>query len=624
MAKSFEKFIQDNFYNEIYAGIETYFHKNRRSLDLSIPRFFKQWRETLSDIHIKYVNAEDKDPKGMKIDFYPIVVATFEIEGRTKYDVELDTKDIWFRLHCSGDLSNALSDFTIHNIEVLSSQFNRAAPVTDSLVPYIKSTSLEDHATRILSQFYPEALEEPQRVSGKVLAERMGLSVIDHGIEADASIFGQIYFYDAEPFLYDRETGFTKQKSILANTIIIDSLSPLSRSNENITIAHECVHYALHRKVFEFARVCNYNLSKIQCGFANSFEVVDFAEESSWMEWHANFIAPRIIMPINQFKEKADFFIKKHLTEHQETEPIEVMESVIDSLAQFFDVPKSAAKTRLVDVGFYEAVGTYIYTDKKRIKPHKPSKANVITGKQTYSIGLTDLFCEILGNSDLKTSIDCGKYVYVDSHVVLNTPKYVDKSSSDTWQLTKYARHNMDECCLVFDVEVSAKYKIPDKYATYCVLNREADSPYEIQIKFHDGYENASDEKQTTYLRNMEKDAQSVYLSLPRDLGGTIETLKKWKKMTNDDIADEVMCNEKTIRRIINGDTKPTLENLLPICFALKLTPVFTYDILEKAGLGLRYDTIEQWHLSTLITIASGKSMKNVRKEAERLGIDFF
>lgn len=530
MAKSFEKFIQDNFYNEIFDAIKVYFYKNKSSLDLSIPRFYKQWGTTLSDIHIKHVKAEDNDPRGMKIDFYPIVVATFAIEGRTKYDVELDTKDIWFRLHCSGDLSNALSDFTIHNIEVLSSQFNRAAPVTDSLVPYIKSTSLEDHATRILLQFYPEALEEPQRVSGKMLAERMGLSVIDHGIEADASIFGQIYFYDAEPFLYDRETGFTKQKSILANTIIIDSLSPLSRSNENITIAHECVHYALHRKVFEFARVCNYNLSKIQCGFANSFEVVDFAEESSWMEWHANFIAPRIIMPINQFKEKADFFIKKHLTEHQETEPIEVMESVIDSLAQFFDVPKSAAKTRLVDVGFYEAVGTYIYTDKKRIKPHKPSKANVITGKQTYSIGLTDLFCEILGNSDLKTSIDCGKYVYVDSHVVLNTPKYVDKSSSDTWQLTKYARHNMDECCLVFDVEVSAKYKIPDKYSTYCVLNREADSPYEIQIKFHNGYEHSSDEKQTAHWRSIEEEAQSVYNSLPKDLGGTLNALKRWKK----------------------------------------------------------------------------------------------
>ena len=85
--------------------------------------------------------------------------------------------------------------------------------------------------------------------------------------------------------------------------------------------------------------------------------------------------------------------------------------------------------------------------------------------------------------------------------------------------------------------------------------------------------------------------------------------------MTNKDLANEVMCNEKTIIRIINGQTTPTLANLLPICFALKLTPNFIHDILQKAGLVLRLSIQEQWNLSILITTASGKSMKDVRKE---------
>lgn len=61
----------------------------------------------------------------------------------------------------------------------------------------------------------------------------------------------------------------------------------------------------------------------------------------------------------------------------------------------------------------------------------------------------------------------------------------------------------------------------------------DANSPYEMQIKFHNGYENSTDEKQTEYLRKTQEEEFEIFKSLPRDFKGTIEVLKKWRKLTN-------------------------------------------------------------------------------------------
>lgn len=620
---SFSEYVRDKFYNEIYTSVESFFYRNKDSFDLTIPRFINQWGGKMSDAHILYVNAEDKDATGMRIDFYPIVTATIEIVGKTRYDIEQDTKDLWFRLHCSGDLSKQLADFTVHNIEQCNVSMRRKSPVTDTLIPYVRSTSLDDCATQILNEFYPEALMSPQRVDGSILAERMGLSIKKRSIDEKGEIFGQIYFYDSELELYDRKSSKADKVRIAANTIVIDSevAGAFSYDNINMTIAHECVHYALHRKVFEFARLCNEDLASIQCGVVGQGANIATTAETEWMEWHATSIAPRIIMPLKTFRLKAEEFIANHLSVSKNSDPLEVMEVVIDELAEYFAVSRASAKNRMVETGFYEAMGAYTYCDGEYVKPHKPSKIGLITEKQTYSISRNDLACEILANESLQAGISSGRYVYVESHVVLNTPKYVDKTNENGWQLSKYARYHMDECCLTFDVEILAKHNISENYVRFCILNRDINSPYELQIRYHNGYELSTDEKQQAYLRQSEIEAQSVYCSLPKDLKGTIEALKKWRKASNYDLADEIGCDERTIRRIINGEKDASIYDILAICFALRLTPNFTADVLGKAGRAFKMADIEHWNLSILVNIASGKSMKEVRREAQRLGI---
>ena len=88
----------------------------------------------------------------------------------------------------------------------MNGQRKRTVPVSDGLVPFIKSTQLDKTANKILKRFYPEALENSRQVDATVLAKRMGLSIEKRSITKDMSIFGQIYFYKCETKLYDRTT----------------------------------------------------------------------------------------------------------------------------------------------------------------------------------------------------------------------------------------------------------------------------------------------------------------------------------------------------------------------------------------------------------------------------------
>ena len=57
-------------------------------------------------------------------------------------------------------------------------------------------------------------------------------------------------------------------------------------------------------------------------------------------------------MPIMTFKIKANEFVRKHKKICNTNELVDVMQPVIDDLAEFFNVSRTAAKIRMVDVGY--------------------------------------------------------------------------------------------------------------------------------------------------------------------------------------------------------------------------------------------------------------------------------
>ncbi|MCL2049304.1 MAG: ImmA/IrrE family metallo-endopeptidase [Defluviitaleaceae bacterium] len=291
----------------------------------------------------------------MTIAFDVIVEAEFSVKEVTRHHDKEDTCYQWFKLKCRGDLGKSLDDFIILGIEAYHKKTPQSKPLADDLVPIISKEKLDECAEDFLKRHYPEALIEPIPVDPRILAERMGLEVYEQEITEDGTVFGQICFRDTE--------------TVKARSILVDPKAYFLRNlgSVNNTIIHECVHWDKHRKFFELGLLLDSSLSKISCQVSG--EVDDNKSESvRWMEWQANSLTPRIMMPRQMFLKKA-YNILKDRFESGETF-IDALEPTIDELAIFFGVSRLAAKIRMIDVGYTNAIGTFNYIDGRYIKPY--------------------------------------------------------------------------------------------------------------------------------------------------------------------------------------------------------------------------------------------------------------
>lgn len=616
---SFPEYVKDKLYDQIFDRVDSYVKYNAKKLDLTSERIYSIHETYVDDIDIKYVHVEDKE--GMRIDFYPFVVVTAIISGKTKYDIEQEDKTLYLRLHCTGDLGKNLSDFRIIDISVYDSKLNRTDAMTDHLVPYIKPENLEERAQRILRQYYPEALTGTDPVDPYILAQRMGLTVHKHAIVEDGSIFGQIYFHDTITELYSRKQGKMRKGRVAANTVVIDKNATILQAmrSEKITVAHECVHFALHRKAFELERLCNENFTKIQCQTTGDISGIDRESETSWMEWQANALAPRLVMPYEAFKKKAEEVILDTMSEVGESELIEVLEEVIDRLAAYFDVPRAAAKARMVEVGYEEARGTYTYIDGRYVRPYRTSKRGLVSENTTFCVPADFAGIAMITKPELYTRVREGRYQYVDSHLVLNTPKYLRKNTKGEMELTQYARYHIEECCLAFNIEVENK-TLSNRYFTFCVLNRDKDVPYSLSYTFNGGIQNSAADKQWEYLDKKLAEEREVLGEMPNKFSDAMAYLKKWRGMTNLDIANSIYMSEKQIERIMRGEgTK--LETLVSVCLALGLPPEISEEVLRKGGFAFNQSE-QHWKLRRLLMFDFGKSMDEIFTIAARNGIE--
>lgn len=583
--RSFKDYVADRFYNEVFAAIQSYTTDNYDDLDLKLYRVRNIGGIELSDIEVKFVSVNDLP--GMKIEFDVVVETELEVRESDYHYDESENCRQWFMLTCSGDLACNLDDFTISSVTEYSSKNRQPKPMSDSLVPIIYKEQLESVATDFLRRHYPEALKTPMAIEPQVLAEKMGLTVEMREITKDFSVFGQLYFHDCDAVFYDEDSDEMVQTHVDARTIIVDPKAFFLRNlgSVNNTIVHECVHWELHRKAFELERLYNESVSKIQCetvgGIKNNHH-----EATDWMEWQANSLAPRIQMPLGMFKTKAFEFIKRFSKELGTSEVVEVMEPVIDALATFFGVSRLAAKIRMIDVGYEEAIGAFTYIDGRYIKPHT-FKKGFLQRNQTFSISAEDAAIQSITNPNLMVVLEEYNFLFVDSHFVVDHPKYVTRDLFGRTALTNYARKHMDECCLVFDL--SLRTGVRERYHRECFLNRDEGALISFDIVYSKGYQFAAPEKQIELLKKVVMEEAAIYNELPNNLPGSLKRLKDWRGVTFSELADRALINERTVRRIVNGEEPGSLNSIILICLALHLPPKISRHVIAQSQFSLSY-----------------------------------
>ena len=321
---SFTEYVAKQFYNELYGTIDNYLQENKDGIDLRLYRINDIDTITLADITVKFVDVSDLPD--MAIEFDVAIEAEIEVHERDYHYDETEECRQWFMLHCTGDLDCKLKDFAISSIDIYNSKNKQARPMSDALVPIIYKEQLEKEAENFLRKHYPKALLEPIWIDPQELAKNMGLTVRMANITKECSIFGRCYFNECETELYDIKTDTMIVETIPEGTILVDKqayfMQTIGRSNN--TIVHECVHWGVHKKAFALARIYDKSLSSIGCEviggiLENKRDAVD------WMEWQANALTPRIQMPLEMFKKKANKIITEYRAKMHEYDMIDII-----------------------------------------------------------------------------------------------------------------------------------------------------------------------------------------------------------------------------------------------------------------------------------------------------------
>ena len=621
--RSFTEYVKKRFDNNFWAAAENYLEENLDSFGIELKRIHRAGETDISDVKVEHVWVEDRP--GMEIYFDAAISIWLETyEGDYHYD-DYDENIVWIMAHCRGDLDKNLDDFEIISVSKYNGKNRAKNPMDDSLVPIIPYEKLEDAATEFLRDNFPDVLSIPARgqapvwVDPTVLANHMKLTIKSQRIRKDVSVFGQIYFDDTDTEIYDATLDADVPTHIKGKTIVVDPQIYLLRNlgSINNTIIHECIHWYKHRKAFKLEQLFNSDASHISCEVLGEADSRISIKSAQYMERQANQLAPRIQMPKEPFSAKAKEYITYFMRQTNAKHTVDVMEMVIRSLEQDFGVSKQAAKIRLVELGFEEAIGTFNFVDNHYVKPHG-FRRGAIKLNQTFTLSAQDAAVQRFMNPELREKTANGDYIFVDNHYVYNAPLYVGYNGNGKLELTDYARAHMDECCLVFDMAITSK--VESTYYTACFLNREP-SDITFDITYHNGYQNAPQSRQVEMRKKQQAEWLNIRKQMTDDPEQCMDLLLKWRGMKYTDLGDAIDRDPKTISRIVKGTTNPSVETAVLICFGMNLPPVISAKLLEVLNCKLMPMNSEHQWINEALHVKYPEPLWAVRKYLEQYGV---
>lgn len=588
---TFAAYLEDVYYNQIFSKIKSYLFNNKGRLDLSTSVVPDPSYVELSDFQIMGISYHESDIN--RIECKITIRAEVEISGRGRRDYESDSTECWLSIPFAATLKNGLKHVNIGHASEYSRELFRAEDaLTKYLVPYIYAKDLDKHAEKFLERYCPQALKEPMPLPIKEIVEQMGLTV--YHAPLPGGIFGRTYFNDANVEVYgNKACTEIVEKSISPGTVLVnpDVFFMRNIGSVNNTVIHECVHWDKHYKFFELQKLLNPDIQAISCAVVEEYKKRSnqLEDELSWMEWQANALTPKILIPAKTGKSKLSEILNRLRSSFQgHLRNGYIMELAISEFADFFKVSTTAAKIRAVELGFEQAAGVFNFVDGKNYPPFSFQKGSLKKG-QTFIIDRNNIIVESLFNQDLADDFKAGRFIHAGGLFVINDPKYVSIIEDTEPALTEYALEHVDECCLIFDRTTRVSSHYDDSFYRICFLCRDADSKSFVEAKFNprEG-KNEDVQKRAREMATIAAEAKrisDILAEVPSSFCGTLDYHIKRRKYTNEKLEERTGISSRMLQDYRNKkDAKPTLQSVLALCIGLNLHPSFSYDLIAKAG----------------------------------------
>ncbi|HEO5097687.1 TPA: ImmA/IrrE family metallo-endopeptidase [Streptococcus agalactiae] len=582
----FDKYIFDTYYEQIVKTVKGFIFNNKDNTDLSTymvpePNGFIEFDNfELYKINYEIIN-------NCELNLEIIVIANVIVRQYIKGEMEIDTKTKFVSVYAEVELDSGIKNFRIYNTEFKSDQYkkSRNLKLSKDWVPYIRKKDFDAIAEKFLRKYYPQALTQPTPVPVETIVSEMGLSIHQEKLTIDNSVFGKMVFKDTDVEVIEDEQLVSEHFN--KGSILVDKDVVFKRNvgSYNNTVIHECVHWELHKVFHEVKMVLDKDHSQVSSWTEENLADYSMWTSLDWMEWQANGIAPRILMPKVQTRIKIRELFQTLTLVNPDISRSELVQEVVDNLATFFEVSRQAAKIRMIDLGFKEANGVYNYLD-DRYMHNFAFELEAFDKGSSYTITSNDLCFEYCFNESFRQIIDRNKFIYVDNHLCLKDKKFI-YMTKDGPIMTDYAYEHMDECCLIFKVKSKNFTSISNETYYDYVLNRGVTKESEIKADFVDILQNPSlmDQLPPLDMMKLGKKISELLKELPFEFSGTLRSHRKRKNCTQPFLAKLVGITERTLRDYETlEDNLPRLELTLSFCFALKLRPELSDDMIKKAG----------------------------------------
>lgn len=582
----FDKYIFDTYYEQIVKTVKGFIFNNKDNTDLSTymvpePNGFIEFDNfELYKINYEIIN-------NCELNLEIIVIANVIVRQYIKGEMEIDTKTKFVSVYAEVELDSGIKNFRIYNTEFKSDQYkkSRNLKLSKDWVPYIRKKDFDAIAEKFLRKYYPQALTQPTPVPVETIVSEMGLSIHQEKLTIDNSVFGKMVFKDTDVEVIEDEQLVSEHFN--KGSILVDKDVVFKRNvgSYNNTVIHECVHWELHKVFHEVKMVLDKDHSQVSSWTEENLADSSMWTSLDWMEWQANGIAPRILMPKVQTRIKIRELFQTLTLVNPDISRSELVQEVVDNLATFFEVSRQAAKIRMIDLGFKEANGVYNYLD-DRYMHNFAFELEAFDKGSSYTITSNDLCFEYCFNESFRQIIDRNKFIYVDNHLCLKDKKFI-YMTKDGPIMTDYAYEHMDECCLIFKVKSKNFTSISNETYYDYVLNRGVTKESEIKADFVDILQNPSlmDQLPPLDMMKLGKKISELLKELPFEFSGTLRSHRKRKNCTQPFLAKLVGITERTLRDYETlEDNLPRLELTLSFCFAFKLRPELSDDMIKKAG----------------------------------------
>lgn len=585
MVKKFEKIISSNFYNELFSSLNRFILSNRSKIKISKCCIDDISYITLDDFEIRRILSTKK--VGCHLKSFLQVIAYVDVKGKNRNTYEVDSGEVWLHVSVTYELNDGIKNFIIREVNTTDEMQIPVSDFTANFVPIIESKRIAEISNDILFEYQPDVLLTPKPLDIQSLIEAVGVNLIEARLSHDQSIFGEIVFKETNIKVFN-ENGDPNFLKVDKGTIIVDpSIKDFrNQGSYNNTIVHEIVHWILHRNYQEYKMLTEDTASS---SFVDTISGASTSwTDNDWMEWHANSIAPRLLMPRETTRKKVNELFTTYALKYPKSAKTNMFEQVIDDIAEFFQVSRFAAKIRLQQLGYREFEGIYNFVGNKYLRSYS-FELKALAKNQTFTISFPNACLLNFQNEKFRELMDSNKYVYVDSHFCLNNSKFVNMVEFGVYEMTDYAYEHMDECCLVFDIYYKNDRKKDISITTFneYIMYR-GKAAVEIVVDFSE-YLTIIGENVVIKDGEVFKELSSIMENLPGSFSKTLVYHRERKKISQEQLEEASNVSVATIRRLENNNlTNRSLENLMAISLGMKLYPDLSFDLIEKSGENFR------------------------------------